>query len=242
MDSLARKSARAEGFCFRRPWAGWSEERGRPVIHVGRLRCKSWYCRRCVRRNARRAAAKFLNLPMHMRWWHQVITWNPANGDQLDSVEQIGRRWSQVAKCLRKRYPGYKAGWVIELTKRGYAHLHILQNRPVPQLDMQELCKNHGLGYITYDREIRDRNAVLYLVKYLGKMPSYNIYYQALFAETSARRYQLPHGMHPDWKTETLRDFMLGPRDMLEWYMAEQYVRYLGVADYVLVFHREEGG
>lgn len=216
MSAYADKVAAAESFCGKRHYVGQKDTKEGIIVKAGTLRCKSWFCSDCAKKNARKVIARLLSMNIDHGWWHQVITWDPANGDQAFSVANIGKRWSLVRRDLQKRWPHFRACWVLELTKQGYAHLHMICNMYVLPSYLQELCIKHKICRITFTRGIKDRNCALYLTKYIAKFAAYSPELMEYIAQNQPRKYQFCSSVESTWQTHKsdLADVWVSGRPM----------------------------
>jgi len=142
--------------------------------HAKPLVCRSWGCEYCApeRRNRLMAQAaggaptRFLTL-----------TVNPRIGtDPEDRLRLLAAAWRNTVKRLRRRYPGQPIEYlaVVEETKAGEPHLHILLRSPYIEQRYISACMAEMIQSPIVDiRKIRNaREVVTYVAKYITKAPA----------------------------------------------------------------------
>jgi len=138
------------------------------------LFCKSWGCELCqplrraqlMARAASGAPNRFLTL-----------TVNPRVGDSpADRLRMLSHAWNVLVKCLRREHGTAAVQYlaVVESTKAGEPHLHILLRSPfIPQgwlsARMAELT---GSPIVDIRKIHNTTQAVRYVAKYVGKRPA----------------------------------------------------------------------
>jgi hypothetical protein len=139
-----------------------------------RLNCKSYGCGTCGPRKAARlrktivAKAQELDLTRLL-----TLTLDPANIPlDVDSVKYLrGVVWAKFRTYLKRKYGKivvYIA--VLEFTKAGVPHLHVLVGRFIPQQWISESWDALGGGRIVDIRRVYDIHRMgRYLAKYLTK-------------------------------------------------------------------------
>lgn len=186
------------------------------IGHVMPLRCRSWGCPTCApRRRARLIREAKSGKPNRFA----TLTCNPH---WFDSPEERGLKlaagWRAYVRWYRKRYPkrGIEYLAVMELTKLGEPHLHILCRSG--WIDFKELSKFMaeflGAPHV-YIEAIQRRTAVAkYVAKYISKrnikLGTCKRYWRSMHylpESNAARRKRLAAGasfMVIDWSCDAL--------------------------------------
>lgn len=158
-------------FCGLYSTGGRLDGEGGPRYLAARLRCKAWTCPKCGPRRAKRlrraiveqAEAQGLNIFL-------TLTMDPKKGTAAESWPRIKDTWKKFQVYLGRRYgKGVKFLWVLEAQKSGYAHLHILLDRFVPQAWIKHAWDDLGGGRIVFIERANVQKAGRYLAKYLTK-------------------------------------------------------------------------
>jgi len=137
------------------------------------LPCRSWLCETCYEmRRSQLMAQAASGEPIRFL----TLTVNP---DFLNSPEErclaLARAWRIVVKRLRRKYGPESCEYlaVVEQTKQGEPHLHILLRSPyVPQRLLSTWMAEIIAAPIVDIRRIRNQKEVVrYVAKYLTKAP-----------------------------------------------------------------------
>jgi len=154
---------------------GWSLVNYRKVPQRAiTLFCRSWQCPDCMprrlsqlKRDAMRGnPSTFITL-----------TVNPLNDESVtERAQHLTDAWRIVVKRARRRWPGKSIDYlaVVEATKLGEPHLHILVRGPyMPQKWLSECMDEIAESPIVDIRKIRSvREVVSYVAKYITKAPA----------------------------------------------------------------------
>lgn len=137
------------------------------------LRCRSWSCEHCVeyrRRQLKRLAragkpTSFITL-----------TVNPATMDNPDErARALVHAWRLIVKRAKRQFKLTSLPYltVIEATKNGEPHLHILARlRWLPQKWLSEQCAELLQAPIVWIERINaEAKIAAYVAKYIGKAP-----------------------------------------------------------------------
>lgn len=105
-----------------------------------------------------------------------TLTANPAVGSDPDErLLMLARAWRIVVQRLRRRFPGQAVQYlaVVEATKRGEPHLHILLRSPwIPQSFLSACMAEIMDSPIVDIRQVRNQREVIrYVAKYITKAP-----------------------------------------------------------------------
>jgi hypothetical protein len=136
-----------------------------------RLNCKSWSCAYCGPRRARRLKRSIVEQSqLHGLDRFLTLTLDPKKGTPEESWDRIKKAWAKFRVSLaRKVGKGFQYLWVVEAQKNGYAHLHILIDRYVPQAWIKHAWDAVGGGSIVHIERSDVRKSGPYLAKYLTK-------------------------------------------------------------------------
>lgn len=142
-------------------------------ISVEPLYCRSWQCEicrprrkaRCVREANAGEPTAFVTLTVNPHWY----------GDEHERARRLVEAWRALRKAICRRYNYKKISFyaVMEKTKRGEPHLHILWRlKWVDQKFISDVMKRlNGAPIVDIRRIWKPGGAAKYLAKYLGKDP-----------------------------------------------------------------------
>jgi hypothetical protein len=148
--------------------SGWTRDGLRRQFH--RLNCKTWGCRYCGPRKAKRY--KYLIRQVAEREQltrFLTLTLDPSRIDG-DSVRYLRRTFDKFRLYLRRRFgTPVKYIAVLEFHKSGIAHLHLLVDRFIPWEWIKESWSSLGGGTVVDIRYVDVHRISRYLSKYLTK-------------------------------------------------------------------------
>lgn len=142
------------------------------VIHP--LNCRCWECDECAPKRLKQLRAIALSgnpdrfITLTWRAAHAALTPEQAR-------EQIARAWNVALHRLRRRYKKRIEYFVVvETTKSGWPHLHILLRGPwIDQAYLSKVMKELIDAPIVDIRKIDNKGrAVAYVSKYISKSPA----------------------------------------------------------------------
>jgi len=154
-----------------REWSIVNQERN--IRHARMLYCKSWNCPTCRPKRRSQLLAKCASgHPTRLI----TLTVNPSHGESPEQrLRLLSRAWRVCVKRLRRRYGQSSIDYlaIVEKTKHGEPHLHILARCPyIPQPYLSAVMKELIDAPIVDIRRIKSaRNAILYVAKYVTKEP-----------------------------------------------------------------------
>jgi len=137
------------------------------------LYCRSWNCETCrPKRKAQLLAQAASGQPTKFI----TLTANPRVGaSPRDRLRMLSAGWRNCVKRLHRLYPSHEIEYmaVVEGTKRGEPHLHILYRGPwVDQRKLSAWMAHFADAPIVDVRAVRGRReAVRYVAKYISKKP-----------------------------------------------------------------------
>jgi hypothetical protein len=203
------------------------------------LRCKSWTCPRCRPRRQRKlkwqaAAGKPVTFI--------TLTCNPALHESPgEAARAMTKAWRAARRAIEKHYGKTKGEYltVVEATKRGWPHLHVLTTRRwIDQPWLAALWqKLTGAHIVDIRRVTNDRMAASYVAKYLGKAP-----HQFM----RCKRYYFTRGYLPkiekptsslDWSEANHQEHKVNGHFMVAALIAEGHVAIVAAAGYWVLEH-----
>jgi len=141
--------------------------------HVKPLYCRSWGCDICrPKRKSQLLALASSGEPNRFL----TLTVNPAVGDDPEHrLRMLTHAWKVLVKRLRRTHGQHAINYlaVVESTKAGEPHLHILLRTPfIAQADISAAMSELIQAPIVDIRRIRNqREVVRYVAKYITKAP-----------------------------------------------------------------------
>ncbi len=138
------------------------------------LPCRSWHCPECApRRRSQLMALAGSGLPNRFI----TLTVNPTIGDSKEArLKLLSYAWRTIVKRLRYSHPNEPIEYLalVEATKNGEPHLHILYRGPyVQQRLLSTAMEEIAASPIVDIRRIRNvREVVRYVAKYVTKAPA----------------------------------------------------------------------
>jgi len=180
------KSGRAEGpsssfldsyknnrnrFCGRWSVAGEIEQEGKKYRHVARLGCKCWGCEVCGPKRARKLRYGIIKAARDRKLTRFLtLTLDPRYCEAKDSAVYVRKCWGKLRTYIKRRY-GQPIVFisVTEYQRNGYAHLHVLVDRYIPQPWIQTAWQAVGGGRFVNIKQVDVHRIAPYLSKYLTK-------------------------------------------------------------------------
>lgn len=153
-------------------WSSVKHEPGR--LRLATLKCRAWGCETCQPNRRRQLVAEacrgrpdtFITLTLHAK----------AAENPEEAVKSLSRAWRLIRKRHTRLHPDQKLPFlaVVERTKRGTPHLHILaRSRWIDQRWLAAAMKEITGSYIVDIRRPKMiRRIAAYAAKYIGKDPA----------------------------------------------------------------------
>jgi len=138
------------------------------------LKCQSWQCDTCKPIRRRRLIAQaFAGNPSRF----VTLTANPREGaNPVERLFALSRAWRLLVKRLRRMHPRKSIEYlcVVERTKLGEPHLHILLKSPyIPQSWLSSVMRELNNAPICDIRSVKGKKDVIaYVTKYVSKDPT----------------------------------------------------------------------
>lgn len=99
-----------------------------------------------------------------------TLTLDPSKCDVEDSVKHIRNSWNKFRIYFKRKYKVTLSFiTVVEFHKSGYAHMHILLDRFIPQRWISSSWQSIGGGKIVFIKKIDQHRIASYMTKYLTK-------------------------------------------------------------------------
>jgi len=140
---------------------------GKPLL------CRSWSCDFCAPQRRRQLIARAANgNPTRFI----TLTVNPSIGtDPADRLDKLANAWRIIVKRLRRLHPNDEIEYlaVVEETKQGEPHLHILVRSPfIPQRLLSSWMGEITGAPVVDIRSVKNAShAARYVAKYIAKAP-----------------------------------------------------------------------
>lgn len=201
------------------------------LTHCKPLTCRSWMCEYCAPDRRKRLMAQAASgAPQRFL----TLTVNPTTGDSPDHrLTLLSAAWRTCVKRLRRHYGQHTIQYlaVVEATKRGEPHLHILLRSPyIPQAELSRIMSELIDSPIVDIRRIKGtREVIRYVAKYITKSPHH---FGTGKRYWSSQAWELPQD--PDEE----RDSLHAAKWVIDHRYIQNVVRYLTL-ELGLLVHRE---
>lgn len=134
------------------------------------FRCRSWRCGRCAPEKASRLAARIALEAKRVGCTRLMTLTLRAGLDRGYSADQVWLAWRRLRDIWRRRGLDVSAIAVLEYTRRGTAHLHVLVSSYLNQAKLSNDWRQASRGsYIVDIRAIDEQRVSAYVSKYLAK-------------------------------------------------------------------------
>ena len=110
---------------------------------------------------------KAADWPKKLVMW--TITTDPKVLSAAQALKTMNHRWHLLCRNLLREYPGIKFFRVMEFTKSGLPHLHIMFNRRVEWRVLQRLVIQQSFGKVLHFLVLPRGDAFTYMTKYITK-------------------------------------------------------------------------
>ena len=118
-----------------------------------------------------------------------------------DEFVFIKRAWNKLRSWIIKRYGEFEFLVVLEVTKKGRPHLHVLISgiKWINQAELSKIWEKYGGGEVVYIKRVYNRNNVKvcrYVLKYVNKtLRMENKEFSALLFASNRRLFSLSKGL-----------------------------------------------
>ena len=156
--------------CGRYSIKGVDPKTGRRVHR--RVNCGSWTCSYCGPRKARLAKKRIREEAAKLGlcyFWTLTLAPREFNNPK-DRVRHLRRVFNKFREYLKREYgvaPRYIC--VLEFTRHGVPHLHLLFDRYIPHEWVSTTWDRLGGGHVVWVKRVEVKNVARYLSKYLTK-------------------------------------------------------------------------
>lgn len=131
--------------------------------------CNRWSCPICGRHKVQKYARMVAEACPNR---FITLTCNPArHANPRAAYDETRRQIAALTTKLRRRYEEFEFFRVLEVTKKGWPHYHLITRCPyIPQAELSELWNQlTGAPIVDVRAMHKKTNAYWYVVKYLGK-------------------------------------------------------------------------
>jgi hypothetical protein len=169
-NSLDSQNKKRPPFCGKYTVAGPGKGPGAGHKFVA-LKCKSWACPVCGPKKQRRLRQALTRTALEWKLNRFLtLTLSRKFCTARESLAYIKACWAKMRIYLKRRYgASITFVWFLELQKAGYAHLHILIDRYMPQAWVKAAWEAIGGGSIVDLEQVQMERVAGYLTKYLTK-------------------------------------------------------------------------
>lgn len=133
------------------------------------VECGRWSCQHCGKKKVAKYALRVKEAAPNKLI---TLTVNPARwGSPREAYDGTRRKVSDLTKVLRKSYGEFEYFRILEVTKKGWPHYHLITRSPyIPQAELSDLWRQLTGAPIVDVRMIKKVGDVYwYVVKYLAK-------------------------------------------------------------------------
>jgi len=138
------------------------------------MSCGRKTCPRCLKRKRMR----LLRRVRHIAWRNSVVLWtittDPNTIDPLEALKTLNDRWHHVHRELLRFTHSLRYFRVVELTKSGLPHLHIITDTFIDWHKFQLALTRWQFGRVLHFERADQHRASLYCTKYVLK-EAYNL-------------------------------------------------------------------
>jgi hypothetical protein len=173
LSGLSAHSLGHNDLCQHSPGLGTFRKRsslGAGAVYVCfPLTCGRSTCPACARRLRKRLAARLRASLTGRTAFLWTITTDPSVLDKAEALRTINKRWHVVHRSLTRLCPGLTYFRVIEFTRSGLPHIHLVTPRFLPWKQVQKFVTASGFGRILHVRPLPTETAIHYVAKYTMK-------------------------------------------------------------------------
>lgn len=118
-----------------------------------------------------------------------TLTYDQNTNSKAFCFNMLKSNIREFIRLLRKRYKKIQYFWIIELTKNGYPHIHIIFDRYAHWKIINAIWRGVTDSYITYIKQIPSSAVAGYLTKYLTRQSKHTEYQFAIIFKNVDRLY-----------------------------------------------------
>jgi len=135
-----------------------------------------------------------------IRWDLKIeLTVDPKRFMTLgEQWNKITKWWNKLRSWMYKRYGAFQYLRILEATKKGRPHLHVLiwGVKRIPHEELAEIWDKYGGGFVFIRRIRKSVNAVWYVLKYVNKsLRRDNLLFGALLFASNRRLFSISNGL-----------------------------------------------
>ncbi len=165
------------------------------VIPVAR-KCHSRFCPDCSWRRRKQLIEKMKYFQSRHGCIKMELTFDDSAPDPYLNPRYYSETWDRFIKRLRRVYPSIKYFRVVELTKSGRPHFHILLDRFVSHEWVTENFPAVGGAKINWEKWIDKQNVFSYITKYITKATGAGEEANKFFYLTGMRQFSASRGLY----------------------------------------------
>lgn len=139
-------------------------------VHVQyKARCGSRFCSVCSDIKSTEWQHKIIGSFAHKKCVMITLTFADSSPDPFLEPAYYSRAWDNFLKRLRRRYPSLCFARMVEITKAGMPHFHILVDRYIPQKYISWAFEKCGGGKVAWCSFVDPGRSAKYITKYVTK-------------------------------------------------------------------------
>ena len=150
-------------------FANVARTRGSPVFATFPVGCSRTSCPVCSRRLARRLQKRVRHALAGRTVYLWTFTTDPSILTPKEALDSISRRWHVLHRSLLRLSPAFPFLRVIEWTKSGLPHLHVVTTTWLPWHKVRSLACQQRFGRILNVTPVPAERAARYVGKYALK-------------------------------------------------------------------------
>ena len=165
------------------------------VIPVSR-KCHSRFCQDCSWKRRKQLIEKMKYFQDRRGAIKMELTFDNSAPDPYDDPRYYSETWDRFLKRLKRKYPGVKYFRVVELTKSGRPHFHILLDRFISHEWVTENFPPVGGAKVNWEKWIDQQNVFSYITKYVSKATGADESSNKFFYITGMRQFSASRGLY----------------------------------------------
>lgn len=134
-----------------------------------RTRCGSRFCTYCCSIKAHEWRRKLIGSFANKKCIMITLTFDDQAPDPFARPDYYSLAWDTFLKRLRRRYPALCFARMVEMTREGRPHFHILVDRYIPQKYVSWAFDKCGGGRVVWCQFVDPGRSAKYITKYITK-------------------------------------------------------------------------
>lgn len=155
--------------------------------------CHSRTCEHCQKARRNNILEKMQYFKSVRRCVKLELTFPDSSPDPLEHPDFYSHAWEIFLKRIRRRIKKFRYFRMIELTKAGIPHFHILLDCYIPHWWISEIFPDCGGGEVNWIKQVPAGHALGYVTKYVTKSTGENDDYQKFFYQSGMRCFSYSH-------------------------------------------------